>query len=215
MKQTVYIQIQKSVHIDKPTLYVGDIGDLFCQDKTIENDISHIALKNLKDKKGIRVCMSAIDVVKEIQSKYPDVDVNSIGETDFIVEYSVHKPRPRILEFAIVFFVAAFTFLGSVYAIMAYNNDVGTIEIFDKVYEFLGLNNYADNNILEIMYGIGLALGIIVFYNHFGSFKVTKEPTPIQVEMDKYQKDIDDTLIDRNDATKNVSKADVTKNVSK
>lgn len=202
MKETLYIQIQKSVHIDKPTLYVGDIGELFCQNKTIENEISHIALKNLKDKEGIRICMNVIDVVKEIQSKYPDVDVNSIGEPEFIVEYAVHKPRPRILEFAIVFFVAAFTFLGSIYAIMAYNNDVGTVEIFENVYQFLGLNDYSDNNVLEIAYGIGLALGIIVFYNHFGSFKITKDPTPIQVEMDKYQKDIDDTLIDRTDASK-------------
>ncbi len=202
MKETLYIQIQKSIHIDKPTLYVSDIGELFCQDKTIENEISHIVLKNLKDKKGIRICMNAIDVVKEIQSKYPDVDVNSIGEPEFIVEYAVHKPRPRVLEFAIVFFVAAFTFLGSMYAIMAYNNDVGTVEIFENVYEFLGLSDYSDNNVLEIAYGIGLALGIIVFYNHFGSFKITKDPTPIQVEMDKYQKDIDDTLIDRTDASK-------------
>ncbi len=201
MKETLYIQIQKSIHIDKPTLYVSDIGELFCQDKTIENEISHIVLKNLKDKKGIRICMNAIDVVKEIQSKYPDVDVNSIGEPEFIVEYAVHKPRPRVLEFAIVFFVAAFTFLGSMYAIMAYNNDVGTVEIFENVYEFLGLSD-SDNNVLEIAYGIGLALGIIVFYNHFGSFKITKDPTPIQVEMDKYQKDIDDTLIDRTDASK-------------
>ena len=146
--------------------------------------------------------MNAIDVVKEIQSKYPNVDVNSIGEPEFIVEYAVHKPRPRVLEFAIVFFVAAFTFLGSMYAIMAYNNDVGTVEIFENVYEFLGLSDYSDNNVLEIAYGIGLALGIIVFYNHFGSFKITKDPTPIQVEMDKYQKDIDDTLIDRTDASK-------------
>ncbi len=202
MKETLYIQIQKSIHIDKPTLYVSDIGELFCQDKTIENEISHIVLKNLKDKKGIRICMNAIEVVKEIQSKYPDVDVNSIGEPEFIVEYAVHKPRPRVLEFAIVFFVAAFTFLGSMYAIMAYNNDVGTVEIFENVYEFLGLSDYSDNNVLEIAYGIGLALGIIVFYNHFGSFKITKDPTPIQVEMDKYQKDIDDTLIDRTDASK-------------
>lgn len=202
MKETLYIQIQKSVHIDKPTLYVSDIGELFCQNKTIENEINHIALKNLKDKKGIRICMSAIEVVKEIQSKYPDVDVNSIGEPEFIVEYDVHKPRPRVLEYAIVFFVAAFTFLGSMYAIMAYNNDVGTVEIFENVYEFLGLSDYSDNNVLEIAYGIGLALGIIVFYNHFGSFKITKDPTPIQVEMDKYQKDIDDTLIDRTDASK-------------
>ncbi len=64
--------------------------------------------------------MNAIDVVKEIQSKYPDVDVNSIGEPEFIVEYAVHKPRPRVLEFAIVFLC------GSVYIFGQYvcNNGI-------------------------------------------------------------------------------------------
>ena len=65
MKETLYIQIQKSIHIDKPTLYVSDIGELFCQDKTIENEISHIVLKNLKDKK--RIIDEVTEIVKKIE----------------------------------------------------------------------------------------------------------------------------------------------------
>lgn len=50
--------------------------------------------------------------------------------------------------------------------------------------------------ILEYCYSIGLGVGIIIFYNHFGPKKLTKDPTPIEVEMRKYERDINQTLID-------------------
>ena len=81
------------------------------------------------------------------------------------------------------------------YVIMAYNNDVGTIEIFEKIYNLLGISDYSRMNIIEIAYGVGLALGIIIFYNHFGRFRISDTPTPIQVEMNKYEKDEEDSLI--------------------
>ena len=48
---------------------------------------------------------------------------------------------------------------------------------------------------IEIAYGVGIALGIIVFYNHFGKMRISDTPTPIQVEMDKYEKDEEESLI--------------------
>ena len=50
--------------------------------------------------------------------------------------------------------------------------------------------------IAEYCYSIGLGVGIIIFYNHFGPKKLTKDPTPIEVEMRKYERDINQTLID-------------------
>ena len=40
----------------------------------------------------------------------------------------------------------------------------------------------------------------MVFYNHFAGVRFSSDPTPIEVEMDKYEKDVDDTLIDRSAA---------------
>ena len=50
--------------------------------------------------------------------------------------------------------------------------------------------------ILEVGYALGLGVGIIVFYNHFGPKKLSKDPTPIEVEMRKYETDINKALID-------------------
>jgi stage V sporulation protein AA len=43
---------------------------------------------------------------------------------------------------------------------------------------------------------IGLAAGIMIFYNHIGQKKITDDPTPIQVAMRKYEQDIDTTYIE-------------------
>ena len=51
-------------------------------------------------------------------------------------------------------------------------------------------------NELEVCYCIGLGLGIILFFNHVGRKKITPDPTPIQIEMRKYEKDVDTIFIE-------------------
>ena len=53
--------------------------------------------------------------------------------------------------------------------------------------------------ILEISYSIGLGLGIVVFFNHFARWKITTDPTPLEVEMRLYEENICKTLIDQAD----------------
>ena len=62
--------------------------------------------------------------------------------------------------------------------------------------------------ILELSYSIGLALGIIVFFNHFAAYKLNTDPTPLEVEMRLYEDNISKTLI-AEDGRKE-SKIDVT-----
>ena len=54
-------------------------------------------------------------------------------------------------------------------------------------------------NVLEVSYSIGLAAGIILFFNHVGGRRITKDPTPIEVAMRNYEKDVDMALIETAD----------------
>ena len=143
-------------------------------------------LITLPDVPKRRVSFSVITVMEKIEKIYPDLQLVSIGESDFIVDYIRQKKKSRVWQGLMVAFVSVFTFVGSAYAIMAYNNDVSTNEIFEKEYK-----------VIEIAYAVGLLLGIVVFYNHFAGKHFTGDPTPIQVEMDKYETDIDNCMIDR------------------
>ena len=61
---------------------------------------------------------------------------------------------------------------------------------------------------LEISYSVGLAVGIIGFFNHFAAIKLNTDPTPLEVEMRLYEDNISKTLI-ANDGRKE-SKIDIT-----
>jgi stage V sporulation protein AA len=53
---------------------------------------------------------------------------------------------------------------------------------------------------LEISYSIGLGIGIIVFFNHIRNKKLTKDLTPLEVEMKKYNEDLIMAKIAESDA---------------
>ena len=54
-------------------------------------------------------------------------------------------------------------------------------------------------HVLEISYSLGLAVGIILFFNHVGGRRITRDATPIEVAMKLYERDVDDTLIETAD----------------
>ena len=156
MSETLYIQINRNIQVDKREITIGDVAALLCKNAGITARVKTIKLITL-----------------------PDVQ------------------KSRVWQGLMVAFVSVFTFVGSAYAIMAYNNDVSTNEIFEKVYEMMGTGNFQEYKVIEIAYAVGLLLGIVVFYNHFAGKHFTGDPTPIQVEMDKYETDIDNCMIDR------------------
>ena len=52
--------------------------------------------------------------------------------------------------------------------------------------------------ILEISYSIGLAAGVLFFFNHFGRKKFSADPTPMQVQMRQYEDNVNTTLLEEN-----------------
>ena len=50
-------------------------------------------------------------------------------------------------------------------------------------------------NILHISYAAGLAIGIILFFDHAGKIKLNDDPTPFEVQMRLYERDVNDTLM--------------------
>ena len=85
-------------------------------------------------------------------------------------------------------------FFGSGFSIMAFHNDIGIVDLFAQIYtQVIG---YAPESIggLEIGYSIGLAAGILIFFNHFSLKKRENDPTPLQVEVSKYEQDVEDTI---------------------
>lgn len=78
---------------------------------------------------------------------------------------------------------------------MTFNTDVSVPDVFDLAYRLVLGKEQEGAGIVEIGYSIGLAVGIIVFYNHFYRKILKDDPTPIQVEMRKYEEELNSAMI--------------------
>ncbi|MDE6182143.1 MAG: stage V sporulation protein AA, partial [Eubacteriales bacterium] len=127
----------------------------------------------------------------------PGHTINNVGEIDTVVEYSVKaKEENKILQNLKVLFVTIILLAGSTTAIMSFHSDAQISKVFENYY-YIFFNERIENPLLlDLPYSIGLALGIIVFFNHFTGKKITSDPTPIEVEMSTYEANVTDNIID-------------------
>lgn len=196
MSETVYIKISLSAKVHKTNVTVGDIAKIYCEDKNIKNKIKSLRIYTFHNPKDNRIIFSSIKLIEIICTHCPNVDVTHIGEPDFVIEYSPINKKSFIPPWLVAAVCCVIIFFGSAFTIMTFNTDVSVPKVFTGLYEdFTGLNH--DNvTILEVSYSIGIGLGIIIFYNHFGKRKITKDPTPIELEMRKYETEINTALVD-------------------
>lgn len=103
--------------------------------------------------------------------------------------------------------VCIIIFLGAAFTIIAFHNDIGITDVFSRFYEQVTGEAKPDVSVLEIFYSVGLAAGNLVFFNHVGRKKLTHDLTPIQVQMRKYEKDVDTAFMD--DASRKGKEIDV------
>ena len=79
---------------------------------------------------------------------------------------------------------------------MRNSKDVGVTKMFSQIYELVTGIKSDGFTVLEFTYSIGIAIGILTFFNHFGKRRFSVDPTPIEVEMRLYENDLQTTLIE-------------------
>lgn len=205
MSDTLYINMARCVKITHQDVTVGDIAKLECKNPSIVNKIKPVKLISDKPENKRRYVISVMKIIEIVDEKCQNVDICNIGQTDCVVEFGKSKETVKVLEIAKVAAICVILFFGAGFSIMSFNNDVSITKMFNQVCTQITGSRGEGVKIMELFYSIGLALGIIVFYNHFGSKKITTDPSPIETEMRKYEKEINDAIVeDRKRNGKNI-----------
>ena len=194
MNAVLYMQIDANIQIKHPHIYLQDIARLSCSDSKILNRLRVMPVINLKPDAPGRYVMSVMDLVDKIQQKEPDLTVTPLGETDFILTYEKPGSQNLIFHWLKIALVCLITFFGAAFSIMTFNADVDVEKLFQQIYFQVTGQNSSGFTPLEIAYSAGLGLGILFFFNHFGHRKITADPTPMQVQMRKYEDDVNTTI---------------------
>lgn len=198
-KATIYIKAEQNVEMQSEDVFVKDIAKLACSDEQILAKVKAIKLHHFKKGEPRRQVISLLRVIEEIDKVCPGTDVQSIGEAAVMVELINVDKHKGPVQAAKLAFVALVSFFGTSFTIMAFHNDIGINDVFTKIYEMVMGRQGDGYGILELSYSVGLAIGIIVFFNHIGGRRITKDPTPIEVEMRIYEEDVNKALIETAD----------------
>lgn len=198
MSDTLYIQTEENVEVHHPHVCLQDIAKLSCSNSKILNKLRVMPVANLQPDKPGRYVISVMDLIKEIQQKEPDLDITTIGEPTFLITYQKEGTVNIVLRWCKVVFVCLATFFGAGFSIMTFNNDVDIPALFEQIYTQVTGQASDGFSILEISYSVGIGLGVLFFFNHFGRMKLTDDPTPMQVQMRLYENDVNTTIMKDN-----------------
>lgn len=198
---TLYIKIDRNICVKEAKVLLSDIAKIECERQDILRKVKNMVVHNfeypLQDGNyHTTISMSILKVIKQIHEISPGSLIVNEGETDFIIEYQKQHEKKQWLDKIKTVLLCIIIFFGSAFSIMAFNNDVSITELFDQFYYQVMGKEANGISELEISYCIGLAAGIIIFFNHVGTKKITHDPTPLQVEMRKYEKDLDMAFIE-------------------
>ncbi len=195
----VYMKLERNIEVQKEDVYLSQVASVRCKDSAITAKVKAIKIHKFHQNEIKRCVISVLKIIELIEDTCPNVTVESLGETDVLLEWisvSKHKSWQQGLKAALV---AIVSFFGTGFTIMAYHNDIGIVKVFKLMHTVIMGNEPSGVSALEVAYSIGLGLGIIVFFNHVGGRRITKDPTPIEVALRKYEQDVDQTLIDTAD----------------
>lgn len=195
VSDTVFLSISQITQVHKKEIFLSDIAQVYCANSYLENRCKAIKIRQIKGKTSSRFVGNVMDVVKKIEEINSSIQIQNLGETDFIVDY---EPSMRIQiwrQWLKTVLVCGISFCGGAFAIMTFNNDANVTKVFGQIYEAVTGTVPQGPTILDMSYSVGLAGGIICFFNHFFQIQVTRDPTPIEVEMRLYEDDVNKTVI--------------------
>lgn len=195
---TVFLQFDQSVLVKKQSVIISDVATVYATDPVIKQKVGAIELHHFLGQEKEKKVFSVMKVVELLGAVHPELTVTPVGESDFIVEYKPEKRQKfqKTREWGKVVFVSLAVFFGSAFTIVTFNKDASVDEIFPMIYRLTEGEERGVPGELEIGYSIGLPLGIILFFNHFLRKKIDSDPTPLQVQMRQYEKDVNSTIIE-------------------
>lgn len=191
----VYLKLPQNVQVVNRKIFLQDVAEIYTPDAEIQKKIGKIILYTVDGNKNQKLVFSVMKLIQTIQKEYPDIEITSIGEPDFVVEYKIPLPPKKGMEYARLVILAAIVFIGAAFTIMTFNTDVSVGEVFDNIYYLVTGTKKNGGSILEVSYSAGILVGILGFYNHFKGEKVHDDPTPIHIEMRNYEEEMNKAII--------------------
>ena len=188
----IYIKPEKKIITSKlGKVKIKDVAKVYVDDTSLLKHINNLTVLSIKDNNNKCYLITVIDIINIINNSAKGNTISNVGEIDTVVEYRKNLEQNNYWKWTKIVGIMIILFAGSATAIMSFHSDVQMAAVFENYYYIFFKKKIENPMIINLPYSIG-----IVFFNHFCGKKITSDPTPIEVEMTEYEKQIEDNIID-------------------
>jgi len=154
------------------------------------NDILNTIVVPSKNKDA--VVITAMDVIRIIQSFFPNSQIYLVGEGKTLIETLTAKSASasNFFTWIKICVSAILSFIGAGLAIMYFHADVNMQQVHKTIFSIVTGKNSSQTHILSIPYSIGIGVGIALFFDVFSFGEKRKNPGPLELELYNYEKDV-------------------------
>ncbi|HEY4602556.1 MAG TPA: stage V sporulation protein AA [Cerasibacillus sp.] len=191
MNNTVYVRMKQKINVRKGTsLTLNKLADVSTS-TPLSEEINQFVVYQLSDNEKHVIVFDQFFILEQLQKKYPEIDVHFLGANQTIVQISNKQSPPSILLAVIVWFIL---FIGTAMTIMNFHYDVSMQETQQKIHYMLTGKAVQSPLWIQIPYSLGLGVGMLLFFNHWFKKRFNNEPSPLEIEISKYQDSLDDYI---------------------
>ncbi len=193
-KPDIYLQQKRKIQFKvDDVIRVGDLMDIVCEDENLKRNLQILKIYKINENDGNRLVISKLKVMNVIL-EYIEADLRVYGPDSTIVEIGNSSSTSSFWKGVMVFCVYVLVFIGAAMAIMNFHEDVSLYKAHEHIYKMFTGRENARPLVIQIPYSIGIGVGMIVFFNHIYKKKINDEPSPLELEMDNYQTEVDDYI---------------------
>ena len=198
-KSRLYIQLSRHNEVQAGPVRLAQVSRLYGVGAEEKKKLGRIELMCIKAGEYGRYSLSAGEIADKILKKYPWHPPVFLGDPELVLEYPRPERKPGSKDWIWTAFVSAVIFVGSAFTIMTFIRESDLDDLFAGIYDHLGMQGAADMHGIEIGFAIGMGLGMLLYFNHFGRFRLQDEPTPMEMEMHQYTEDAEETVLETGD----------------
>lgn len=150
------------------------------------------SIYTVTEKDSNYVVLDGFLIIRHLNRIYPDLEIQLAGPAQTVVHVETSAKKFPVI---VVIAVWLILFIGAAMTIMNFHYDVSMQAVQQKLhYFFTGRKN--DFPLwIQVPYSFGIGLGMLLFFNQWFKKRFNEEPSPLEIEIFKYQQSLNDYII--------------------
>lgn len=187
----LYLRLKRKITVsEEAVITLKDVAHISSDSKTTKR-LEELPLYQVSEKDAEFVVIDSFHIIQLVQRYEAALTIEILGTMETIVRI---KPLQKKSPILFVCFVWLIFFVGTAMTIINFHYDVSMQEVHQKIH-YIFTGTYEKYPLfIQIPYSIGLGVGMILFLNHWFKKRINEEPSPLELELYQYKRNVDDYI---------------------